>query len=83
VDDRWIGASKEGLEREASTRMPQIPCDETRTTPWAGPHRVFASVARAQFTRSGCDPDTPFVRPRRRECGGRRCRSKELRNFVC
>jgi hypothetical protein len=41
VDDRWIGASKEGLEREASTRMPQIPRDETRTTPWAGPHRVL------------------------------------------
>jgi hypothetical protein len=41
VDDRWIGASKKGLEREASTRMPQIPCDETRTTPWAGPHRVL------------------------------------------
>jgi hypothetical protein len=40
VNDRWIGASKEGLEREASTRMPQIPCDETRTTLWAGPHRM-------------------------------------------
>jgi hypothetical protein len=41
VNDRWIGASKEGLEREVSTRMPQIPCDETRTTLWAGPHRML------------------------------------------
>ena len=24
VHDRWIAASKEGLEREASTRMPQV-----------------------------------------------------------
>ena len=41
VHDRWIGASKEGLERKASTRMPQILRDEARTTPWADPHWVL------------------------------------------
>jgi hypothetical protein len=41
VDDRWIGASKESAERETSTRMPQIPRDETRTTLWTGPQRAL------------------------------------------
>jgi len=41
VDDRWIGASKEGLEREASTRMPQILRNEARTTLWADPDRLL------------------------------------------
>src|SRR5262245_65814880 len=41
VDDRWIGASKERLEREAPTRMPQVLRDETRTAPWADPHRLL------------------------------------------
>src|SRR5262245_59119294 len=41
MEDGSIGASEEGLEREASTGMPQVPCDETRTTLRAGPHRVL------------------------------------------
>src|SRR5262245_49769929 len=40
LNDRWLGARKEGLEREASTRMPQILRDEARSTRWADPHRT-------------------------------------------
>jgi hypothetical protein len=59
VHDRWIGASKEGLERKASTRMPQILRDEARTTPWADPHRGLRGWHRRSLLVSGCDPDTP------------------------
>jgi hypothetical protein len=41
IDDRWIGASKESLEREASTRMPQVLRDQARPARWADPHRGF------------------------------------------
>src|SRR5262245_13759905 len=41
VDDRWIGASKKSLKREVATRVRQILRDETRTTAWADPQRVF------------------------------------------
>jgi hypothetical protein len=40
-DDRWIGASKEGLEREVSTRMPQILRNQAGTTLRADPHRLL------------------------------------------
>jgi hypothetical protein len=61
VDDRCIGTGKEGLECEASTRMPQIPCDETRTAPWTDPHRVLRAwfLTCLQARRSTNEVSTP------------------------
>jgi hypothetical protein len=50
-DDRWIGASEEGLERVLSARMPQVPGNEARTTLRADPQLVL----RAWHARSLLD----------------------------
>jgi hypothetical protein len=63
VHDRWIGASKEGLEREASTRMPQILRYEAGTTPWeihtGGCERGTAAL----YSSRDVIPTLPGARP--------------------
>jgi len=67
IEDRWIGAGEERLEREVSARMPQILRDEARATPRAGPHRLLRAWHGRSLLALGCDrvgrTITPQVAP--------------------
>ena len=51
VENGWIGAGEERLEREVSARMPQVPGDQARTAPGAGPHRPLRAWHARSLTK--------------------------------
>jgi len=62
TDDRRIRAREQRLERELSARMPQIPGDQARTAPRAGPHRMLRAWHVRSLPVSGSRCDRPVHR---------------------